>query len=181
MRVISGMARGRRLKDLPGMDTRPTTDKVKESMFNIIQFDIPGRKVLDLYGGSGQLTVEALSRGAASAVILDRNPAAVKIIRENVQACGFGEQTKILSMDARAFLAGCREKFDVVFLDPPYTGPLLEESLQTIAAIDIVSEHGIIICESALDKELPELSQPYEKSREYRYGKIKVTLYHRKA
>lgn len=181
MRVISGMARGRRLKDLPGMDTRPTTDKVKESMFNIIQFDIPGRKVLDLYGGSGQLTVEALSRGAASAVILDRNPAAVKIIRENVQACGFGEQTKILSMDARAFLAGCREKFDVVFLDPPYTGPLLEESLQTIAAIDIVSEHGIIICESALDKELPELSQPYEKGREYRYGKIKVTLYHRKA
>ena len=172
MRVISGTARGRRLKDLPGMDTRPTTDKVKESMFNVIQFDIPGRKVLDLYGGSGQLTVEALSRGAASAVILDMNPAAVKIIRENVQACGFGEQTKILTMDARAFLAGCREKFDVVFLDPPYAGPPLEESLKTISAIDIVSEHGIIVCESALDKELPELPELYEKGREYRYGKI---------
>jgi len=181
MRVISGTARGRRLKDLPGMDTRPTTDKVKESMFNVIQFDIPGSRVLDLYGGSGQLTVEALSRGAASAVVLDMNPAAVKIIRENVQACGFGEQTKIMAMDARAFLAGCREKFDVIFLDPPYAGPLLEESLKTITAIDIVSENGIIVCESALDKELPELPEPYEKGREYRYGKIKVTLYHRKA
>ena len=181
MRVISGTARGRRLKDLPGLDTRPTTDKVKESMFNVLQFDIPGSRVLDLYGGSGQLTVEALSRGAASAVILDRNPAAVKIIRENVQACGFGEQAKILSMDARDFLAGCKEQFDVIFLDPPYAGPLLEESLKTITEIDIVSEHGIIVCESALDKELPELPEPYEKGREYRYGKIKVTLCHRKA
>jgi len=181
MRVISGTARGRRLKDLPGLDTRPTTDKVKESMFNVLQFDIPGSRVLDLYGGSGQLTVEALSRGAASAVILDRNPAAVKIIRENVQACGFGEQAKILSMDARDFLTGCKEKFDVIFLDPPYAGPLLEESLKTITEIDIVSEHGIIVCESALDKELPELPEPYEKGREYRYGNIKVTLCHRKA
>ena len=181
MRVISGTARGRRLKDLPGMATRPTTDKVKESMFNVIQFDVPGSRVLDLYGGSGQLTVEALSRGAESAVVLDMNPAAVKVIRENVQACGFEGQTKIMAMDARAFLAGCREKFDVVFLDPPYAGTLLEESLKAITAIDIVSEHGIIVCESGLDKELPELPEPYEKGREYRYGNIKVTLYHRKA
>ena len=176
MRVISGTARGRRLKDLPGLDTRPTTDKVKESMFNVLQFDIPGSRVLDLYGGSGQLTVEALSRGAAGAVILDRNLAAVKIIQENVQACGFGEQTKILSMDARAFLAGCKEKFDVIFLDPPYAGPLLEESLKTITEIDIVSEHGIIVCETMAQRELPQVSEPYQWGKDYRYGQIKLTI-----
>ena len=178
MRVIAGTARGRRLKELPGMDTRPTTDKVKESMFNIIQFDIEGRNVLDLFGGSGQLTVEALSRGADRATVVERNPAAVKIIRENVDACGFSDRVKLLPSDAKLFLAGCREKFDLVFLDPPYAGNLLEESLKTIAEIDIVSENGIIVCESSLEKELPELPKPYEKGREYRYGKIKVTLYH---
>lgn len=181
MRVIAGTARSRRLKELPGLDTRPTTDKVKESIFNIIQFDIEGRRVLDLFGGSGQLTVEALSRGAASAVAVDLNPAAVKVIRENVALCGFADRTRVVGSDARAFLAGCREKFELVFLDPPYAGSLLEEALETIAAIDIVSENGIIVCESALDKELPELPEPYEKGREYRYGKIKVTLYRRKA
>lgn len=181
MRVITGTARGRRLKELPGLDTRPTTDKVKESIFNIIQFDIEGRKVLDLFGGSGQLTVEALSRGAETAVTVDLNPAAVKVIRENAALCGFADRMRVVGSDARAFLAGCREKFDLVFLDPPYAGPLLTEALETIAAIDIVSENGIIVCESALDKELPELPEPYEKGREYRYGKIKVTLYRRKA
>ena len=180
MRVIAGTARGRRLKELPGMDTRPTTDKVKESMFNIIQFDIEGRNVLDLFGGSGQLTVEALSRGADRATVVEKNPAAVKVIRENVTACGFGEQVKLLPSDAMVFLTGCREKFDLVFLDPPYAGNLLEESLKAIAEIDIVSENGIIVCESSLEKELPELPAPYAKGREYRYGKIKVTLYHRK-
>lgn len=181
MRVVTGTARGRRLKELPGMDTRPTTDKVKESIFNIIQFDIEGRRVLDLFGGSGQLTVEALSRGAASAVVVELNPAAVKIIRENVALCGFNDRARVVASDARAFLAGCREKFDLVFLDPPYAGPLMDLALETIAKIDIASENGIIVCESALDKEMPELPAPYEKGREYRYGKIKVTLYHRKA
>ena len=180
MRVISGTARGRRLKELPGLDTRPTTDKVKESIFNIIQFDIEGRNVLELFGGSGQLTVEALSRGADRATVVEKNPAAVRIIRENVETCGFSDRVRLMPSDAKVFLAGCREKFDLIFLDPPYAGSLLEQSLQTIADIDIVSENGIIVCESALDKELPALPAPYEKGREYRYGKIKVTLYRRK-
>ena len=181
MRVISGIARGRRLKELPGLDTRPTTDTVKESIFNIIQFDIEGRNVLDLFGGSGQLTVEALSRGADRATVVEKNPAAVRIIRENVAACGFTGQVRLLPSDARVFLSGCREKFDLIFLDPPYAGALLEQALTAIAEIDIVSENGIIVCESSLEKQLPELPDPYTKGREYRYGKIKVTLYHRKA
>lgn len=181
MRVITGTARGRKLKELPGLDTRPTTDRVKESIFNIIQFDIEGRKILDLYGGSGQLSIEALSRGAAEATLVELNPAAVRIIRENVETCGFGDRARIVASDAMAFLSGCREQYDVVFLDPPYEGPLMDRSLASIAAIDIVTKNGIIVCETALDKEMPALTAPYEKGREYHYGKIKVTVYRRKA
>lgn len=179
MRVISGTARGRRLKELPGLDTRPTTDKVKESVFNVIQFDIEGRTVLDLFGGTGQMGIEALSRGAQHATFVDHAAAAVKIIRENLTAVGFTQQARVVQSDWRAFLTSCREKFHLIFLDPPYQGEMLENALETIAAIDILSEHGIIICESPLDKQLPDLAAPYEKGREYRYGKIKVTLYHR--
>ena len=179
MRVISGSARGRRLKELPGMDTRPTTDQVKESIFNIIQFDIEGRKVLDLFAGTGQMGIEALSRGAAHATFVDVAPAAAKIVRENVELTRFTDVSRVMQTDWRAFLSSCREKFDVIFLDPPYHTDMLENAMQTIAAIDILSEHGIMVCESPLDKVLPELAAPYEKGKEYRYGKIKVTLYRR--
>ncbi len=179
MRVISGSARGRRLKELPGMDTRPTTDQVKESIFNIIQFDVEGRKVLDLFAGTGQMGIEALSRGAAHATFVELAPAAAKIVRENVELTRFTDVSKVVQSDWRGFLSSCREKFDLIFLDPPYKTDMLENAMQTIAAIDILSEHGIMICESPLDKELPDLAAPYEKGKEYRYGKIKVTLYRR--
>lgn len=179
MRVISGTARGRRLKELPGMDTRPTTDKVKESLFNIIQFDIEGRKVLDLFGGTGQLGIEALSRGAARCTFVDMNRQAAAVIRENVKTVGFSDVSVVHQGDAAAFLAGCREKFGLIFLDPPYQSGLLERCIQEITKFDILAEHGIMVCESALEKQLPELEAPYEKGREYRYGKIKLTVYRR--
>ena len=179
MRVISGTARGRRLKELPGMDTRPTTDKVKESLFNIIQFDIEGRKVLDLFGGTGQLGIEALSRGADRCTFVDMNRQAAAVIRENVTMVGFADRVTVQQGDAMAFLSGCREKFDLIFLDPPYQTQLLENCIQAVAKFDILSEHGIMICESALEKPLPELESPYEKGKEYRYGKIKLTVYRR--
>jgi len=179
MRVISGSARGRRLKELQGMDTRPTTDKVKESLFNIIQFDIEGRKVLDLFGGTGQLGIEALSRGAARCTFVDMSRQAAAIIRENLKTVGFSEIAAVQQGDAMAFLSGCREKYDLIFLDPPYQSQLLENCIQAVAKFDILSEHGIMICESALEKPMPELAVPYEKGREYRYGKIKLTVYRR--
>lgn len=179
MRVISGSARGRRLKELPGMDTRPTTDKVKESLFNIIQFDIEGRRVLDLFGGTGQLGIEALSRGAARCTFVDMSRQAADVIRDNLKTVGFSELASVHQGDAVAFLAGCREKFDLIFLDPPYQSQLLERCLQEITKFDILSEHGIMICESAVETQLPEPDAPYEKGREYRYGKIKLTVYHR--
>ena len=161
------------------MDTRPTTDKVKESLFNIIQFDIEGRKALDLFGGTGQLGIEALSRGAARCTFVDMNRQAAAIIRENVAAVGFADRAVVQQGDAMAFLSGCREKYDLIFLDPPYQTQLLENCIQAVAKFDILSEHGIMVCESALEKQLPELVAPYEKGREYRYGKIKLTVYRR--
>ena len=179
MRVISGTARGRKLKELQGMETRPTTDKVKESLFNIIQFDIEGRRALDLFGGTGQLGIEALSRRAGGCTFVDQRREAAALIRENLRLCGLSDHARVVQGDALSFLASCREKFGLIFLDPPYGTALLEQSLEAIVRFDILSEHGIIICESAADRLLPTLSSPYEMGREYRYGKIKLTVFHR--
>lgn len=179
MRVISGVARGRRLKELQGMDTRPTTDKVKESLFNIIQFEIEGRRVLDLFGGTGQLGIEALSRGAEHCTFVDLRREAAGLIRENLKTTGLGDRARVVQGDSLAFLSSCGEKFDVILLDPPYQTQLLERAMEAVAAFDILREHGIMVCESARDKQLPALAHPYEQGREYRYGKIKLTVYRR--
>ncbi len=176
MRIISGSARGRKLKEPQGMDTRPTTDKVKESLFNIIQFDLEGRRVLDLFGGTGQLGLEALSRGSAHCTFVEQRREAVALIRENLKRTGFSDRARVVQGEALSFLASCRERFDIVFLDPPYQGGLLEQSLEKIVQFDILREHGIMICESAADWRLPPLQAPYEEGREYRYGKTKLTV-----
>lgn len=176
MRVISGTARGRRLKELQGMETRPTTDKVKESLFNIIQFELAGRRVLDLFGGTGQLGIEALSRGAAHCTLVDQRSQAAALIRENLRLTGLWEQARVVQGEALSFLTSCREQFDVIFLDPPYHSGLLEESLAAIVRFDILREHGIIVCESAREKVLPALEPPYYWGKDYRYGKIKLTI-----
>ncbi|WP_318653910.1 16S rRNA (guanine(966)-N(2))-methyltransferase RsmD [Lawsonibacter sp. OA9] len=176
MRVISGSARGRRLKELQGMDTRPTTDKVKESLFNIIQFEIEGRRVLDLFGGTGQLGIEALSRGADHCTFVDMRKEAAALIRENLRLTGLSERSRVVQGDALSFLSSCGEKFDVILLDPPYRTELLEKSVKRITEFDILREHGIMICESAAERELPALPPPYERGREYRYGKIRLTV-----
>lgn len=176
MRVISGSARGRRLKELQGMDTRPTTDKVKESLFNIIQFEIEGRRVLDLFGGTGQLGIEALSRGADHCTFVDMRKEAAALIRENLRLTGLSERSRVVQGDALSFLSSCGEKFDVILLDPPYHTELLKESVERITEFDILREHGIMVCESAVERKLPALLPPYEWGREYRYGKIRLTV-----
>ncbi len=158
------------------MDTRPTTDKVKESLFNIIQFEIEGRRVLDLFGGTGQLGIEALSRGADHCTFVDMRKEAAALIRENLRLTGLSERSRVVQGDALSFLSSCGEKFDVILLDPPYHTELLEKSVERITEFDILREHGIIICESAAERELPALPPPYERGREYRYGKIRLTV-----
>lgn len=179
MRVITGSARGCRLKELEGMETRPTTDRVKEGLFNIIQFDIEGRKVLDLFAGTGQLGIECLSRGAASAVFVDRRTDAVKLIRENLKATRLSDKARVVSGDSMEFLKSLRESFDLIFLDPPYEAGLLEPAIAHIAKFDILSPHGIIVAEHPVGMALPALAAPYRLHRTYRYGKIALSLYRR--
>ena len=176
MRVITGSARGRKLKEFPGLETRPTTDMVKESIFSIIQFDIEGRRVLDLFGGTGQLGIEALSRGAAHCTFIDSRREAVAMIKENLTSTNLAEDATVLQRDALAYLASCGEKFDVIFLDPPYDLDLMDQAIEKITAIDIVTEHGIIVCESRGETTLASVPMPYCVRKEYRYGKIKVTI-----
>ena len=179
MRVITGSARGRRLRELEGQETRPTTDRVKESMFNILQFDVEDSRVLDLFAGTGQLGIEALSRGAASAVFVEQRRDAVALIRENLKLTGLSERARVVNGEALAYLASAGEKFDLIFLDPPYAAKLWKPVLEAVSRFDILSDHGIIICESAADRLLPQVAPPYEQGREYRYGKIKLTVFRR--
>ena len=180
MRVISGTARGRKLKEPEGMAIRPTTDMVKESIFNIVQFDIEGRQVLDLFAGTGQLGIEALSRGARSVTFVDESLASNKIVQQNLESTGLSGGADVVRADSIEFLRRGK-RYDLIFLDPPYDTGLLDKALAAINQFDILKDNGIIVCESKADKVMPELSAPYRKRKEYRYGKIKLTLYVRDA
>lgn len=179
MRVITGSARGRRLRELEGMETRPTTDRVKEGLFNVLQCDIEGRRVLDLFAGTGQLGIECLSRGAASAVFVDRRADAVKLVRENLSVTGLQDRARVVRGDSMEYLRTLREKFDLVFLDPPYQAGLLEPALEALAGFDILNPHGIIVAEHPADRVLPPPRPPYRIHRTYRYGKIGLTVFRR--
>jgi len=179
MRVITGSARGAKLKTLEGLTTRPTSDRVKEAIFNIIQFDIQGRRILDLFGGSGQLAIEALSRGASYAVLVDQSAEAVKVIKENLKKVRFDQQASVFQMDYLRYLSTCKERFDLIFLDPPYAEKFLENALRKISEIDILSEGGIIVCERPKDKVLPPEIGGLLCSKDYHYGKTAVNLYTR--
>ena len=177
MRVITGSARGRRLKELEGMETRPTTDRVKEGLFNIIQFDIEGRKVLDLFGGSGQLGLEAMSRGAASCVIVDGDRAAQKAIEANIKNCGFDRNCQLIKGDSFTFLQRQKkDSYHLIFLDPPYGGELLNRAIAEICRIDILAEGGIMVCESASTDVLQPVQAPYRVVKQYRYGHTDLTI-----
>lgn len=177
MRVITGKARGIQLKTPEGLQTRPTADRVKEALFSIIQFDIPGSKVLDLFGGTGQLGIEALSRGADSAVFVDTGEKACSLIRENLKRTKLDQQGRVVRSDYLEYLKQCREFFDIIFLDPPYAEEYLENALNLITEIDILQTNGIIVAERPLGKELPWEFKGYQRSKDYKYGKTLLTVY----
>ena len=177
MRVISGKARGINLKTPDGMQTRPTIDRVKEAMFSIIQFDLPGGNVLDLFGGTGQLGIEALSRGAKSATFVDASGIACKLIRENLKRTKMEGEGKVIQADYLDYLRRCLEKYEIIFLDPPYAEVFLENALKCITEIDILQSGGIIVAERPLGKELPWDFPGYTRSKDYKYGKVLLTLY----
>lgn len=175
MRVITGSARGRRLETLAGDDvTRPTAESVKEALFSMIQFDIEGKRVLDLFAGSGQLGIEALSRGARFCTFVENNKNAKSIVEKNIAACRFENISQVVMCDSVVF-SSRKGSFDIVFLDPPYHKGLIEKSLPNLA--DAVSEDGIIACETSKDEALPEEVGKFKIYRERVYGKTKLTLY----
>lgn len=175
MRVITGSARGRKLQTLEGSDVRPTTDKVKEAIFSIVQFDINGSEILDLFAGSGQLGIEAISRGAKRCTFVDESRDSIKVVTENVKTCGFADLADILNTESIGYLRTCRKKFDLAFLDPPYNKGILEKALPLLA--EKMSDRGIIVCEHEMGLVLPESYGALIKKRTYKYGKIEVTVF----
>ena len=177
MRVITGKARGITLKTPDGMATRPTSDRVKEAMFSVIQFDVPNTRVLDLFAGTGQLGIEALSRDAKSAVFLDQREDAVQLIRENLKRTGLENYGSVMKGDYAVFLQKCKEKFDLIFLDPPYAENFLENSLKLITEIDILQSGGIIVTERPAGKDLLFEIPGYSRSKDYKYSSTVITIF----
>ncbi|MGN1444248.1 MAG: 16S rRNA (guanine(966)-N(2))-methyltransferase RsmD [Acutalibacteraceae bacterium] len=175
MRVITGSARGRNLITLEGEDVRPTTDRVKEALFSIIQFEIEGRKVLDLFSGSGQLGIEALSRGAEKAVFVDSSKKSLEVTKKNLENTELLSGAVLINRESISYLRSAGEKFDIVFLDPPYKSGLLQKALEEMDRI--VSPGGVVICEAPKDEELPEEIGSRFQSKKYNYGKISLTVY----
>ena len=178
MRVVSGSAGGRKLIAPDGFDVRPTTDKVKESVFNIIQFEIEGRRMLDLFAGSGQMGIEALSRGAEHAVFVDNSRKSLDAVRQNVSAVGFADRATVISGDSLDYLRRCGQKFGIVFLDPPYNNGLIPRVFELLP--DLLERGAVVICETKSDEALPDGFGGFAAVKTYKYSSIKITLYRNK-
>ncbi|WP_165006125.1 MULTISPECIES: 16S rRNA (guanine(966)-N(2))-methyltransferase RsmD [unclassified Enterococcus] len=184
MRIISGNYGGRRLKSLAGANTRPTTDKVKESIFNMIGPYFEGEKVLDLFAGSGGLAIEAVSRGCAHAVCVDKNYQAVKIIKENIEITKEPEKFTVLKLDAdKAIrqLAEEKERFDYLFLDPPYAKQKIIDQINQMEQLDLFSDSAVIVCETDKTVELPETVGSFFQIKKQNYGITAITIYRKEA
>lgn len=176
MRVITGLARGRKLCTPAGGEiVRPTTDKVKEAMFSIVHFELEDAVVLDAFAGSGQLGIEALSRGAKHAYFTEENKTAFVTVKGNLQTTGLMDRATLLQTDVFSFLARTNEAFDIVFSDPPYEKGLTERILPLLS--DRCRAGALVVCETAASEELPESAKGLQKLREYKYGKTKLTTY----
>lgn len=176
MRIISGMRRGHKLFEFEGDDVRPTTDRVKESIFNLIQSFVPGSACLDMFAGSGALSMEALSRGAQHAVIIDADKRSIDIIKKNVTSLKFSEYCDIINMSCFDYMDKAKEKFDIIFLDPPYNKGFIEPVLRGILEHDILADEGIIVLESD-DTDFHDEYAPLSVYRQRKYGRTYITVY----
>ncbi|MDP4161557.1 MAG: 16S rRNA (guanine(966)-N(2))-methyltransferase RsmD [Bacillota bacterium] len=180
MRVVSGICKGRPLKAVPGNTTRPTTDKVKEALFNMIGPYFDGGLALDLFAGSGGLGIEALSRGVDLSIFVDREPKAIQTIHENINACGFEAKSEVYRNDADRALKALKKReiaFDYIFLDPPYKKQQLVSLMEKIDEQLLLKEDGLIVCEHSFDVELPPSIRSLTQVKYERYGIIAITIY----
>ena len=180
MRIITGSAKGIRLKTLEGNATRPTSERVKEAVFSMIQGDIDSREVLDLFAGSGQMSLEALSRGAKFAVMLDNSPQAIKIITENAEKTHLASQCLIKREDYLTYInRNAGKKFDIIFLDPPYNSGFYNIALKALYTQKMLKASTLIICESGVDtifESEPELSDLFNVIKQSRYSNTYITI-----
>lgn len=180
VRVISGSARGRKLVALSGLDTRPTTDRVKESIFNIIMPYIPARRVLDLFSGSGAMGIEALSRGSESCVFVEKERPAMQVTKQNIGLARLEEKSETFMGDALSYLERAKGSFDVIFLDPPYNTGLLTKAIERIYSGNLLSDEGIIVAECEYMGEEPDNGY-FDIIKSARYGKTSVFVLRKKA
>lgn len=179
MRIITGSARGIKLATLEGDATRPTSERAKEAVFSMIQFDIEGRTVLDLFAGSGQMGLEALSRGAAGATFVDSSNAACDIVCTNAKKTGLEEKCRVFCRDYKSFLQREKGKFDIVFIDPPYAMRAVPDALSILLENVMLKKTSIIVCESAEEdifEGRDDLRERFEIMRASRYGAAHITL-----
>ncbi len=180
MRIITGRARGTRLDTLPGEATRPTLERTKEAVFSMIQFSVRDARVLDLFAGSGQLGLEAVSRGASKAVFCDRSREAVAVIKKNIEKTRLGDACEAFCADFRALPATLREPFDLVFLDPPYAQGFLPEALRLLVANGLLANGALVVCESGAEADVfsgdDALAARFEVMKQARYGAAFVTI-----
>lgn len=180
MRVISGLAKGRPLKAVPGNTTRPTTDKVKEALFSIIGPYFDGERALDLFAGTGGLGIEALSRGAAHAVFVDTNPRSVEVVRRNLDAAKLADRAEVYRNDARKAIKALERKgspFDLIFLDPPYAVTDCDELLREMAERGLTAGGAVAVVEHASEVGYPERFGGYSRVRHATYGETALSVY----
>ncbi len=173
MRVISGQARGLKLASPEGLDTRPTTDRVKESMFNIIMPYLPARNILDLFSGSGALGIEALSRSCENGVFVESDRSALTVLKQNLEKSRQLPKAEIVPIDAFTYLSRANVKFDIIFLDPPYNKGLLTQAVNEIAEKALLADGGIIVAESEAGGEVPP-NDDFDILKSAKYGKTTV-------
>ena len=176
MRVISGSARGLRLTSPDGINTRPTLDRVKEALFNMLQTHITDAVVLDLFSGSGALGIECLSRGAKKSVFVDVSPQAISCIKSNITSAKLTDKSLVIKNDFRDYIKDCREKFDLIFLDPPYSNDFYKTALDLIAEKHLLNDDGFIIVEWDSKIGFQNKNSAFSIYKEKRYGRVSVTV-----
>ena len=177
MRIITGEYKGRRLESPKDNSIRPTTDKVKEAIFSIIAFDLPGAVCVDLFAGTGNLGLEALSRGASRCYFGDKSRESIALVRKNINMCGAQEKSIVIAGEYQKVLASINEKADIFFLDPPSRDGLMEDCIYLISEHDLLAEGGLIIAEHGKDERLPDEISGFSKIKERKYGKIIISIY----
>ena len=182
LRIITGTAKGKKLKTLEGEATRPTSERIKEAVFSALQFEIEGRRVLDLFAGSGQLGLEALSRGAASVMFIDSSREAMEIVKDNVRSVGFLDKSKYLVSDWRNYIrkAADRDRFDLVFIDPPYAMECCEDACLRLAESGMLADGAIVVLESGTENPDFSANEHFEVIKSTHYGKktfVNILLY----